>query len=67
MLNILIIVVIVGVPALLICKMLLRARRGVTQCPCDGNVTPLAGHGPCGCTLQVMTEEDMARHHKQHK
>ncbi len=51
MLNILIIVVIVGVPAFLICKMLLKARSGVAQCPCGGNVTATAGHGPCGCTL----------------
>ena len=22
-----------------------------TECPCGGNVTPLANHGPCGCQL----------------
>ena len=25
--------------------------RHMVKCACGGNVTPLAGHGPCGCTL----------------
>ena len=41
--------------------------RHAVKCACGGNVTHLAGHCPCGCSLPEMTREEIDRYHKQHK
>lgn len=50
-LRLLAVVAVIGVPAALVCWMLLSASKKKRPCACGGQVTPLAGHCPCGGQL----------------
>lgn len=49
--RLLLIIALIGVPAAAIYWSWRSFKKQNVQCSCGGQVTPLGGHGPCGCCL----------------
>lgn len=47
----LLVIALIGVPAAAIYWSWRSLKKQNVQCSCGGKVTPLGGHGPCGCCL----------------
>lgn len=49
----LLVIALIGVPTAAIYWTWKGIKKKEMSCPCGGQITPLGGHGPCGCRLDA--------------